>query len=74
MSHTAPAQPCDPASEAWNEWSHQGPEITLLHRAGLGIQAALLAATAGGAELCDVDSRHPRLADMASSAIMSLIR
>jgi hypothetical protein len=28
-----------------------GPEITLLHRAGLGIEAALLAATAGGAEL-----------------------
>gem|GEM_PF-10314 len=37
-------------------------EIPLLHRAGLGIEAALLAATAGGAELCGVGGRLGRIA------------
>jgi imidazolonepropionase-like amidohydrolase len=36
-------------------------EITLLHRAGLSIEAALLAATAGGAELCGVSDRLGRI-------------
>ncbi len=36
-------------------------EITLLHRAGLSIEAALLAATAGGAELCGVGDRLGRI-------------
>jgi imidazolonepropionase-like amidohydrolase len=37
-------------------------EIALLHRAGLGIEAALLAATAGGAGLCGVGDRLGRIA------------
>ena len=37
-------------------------EITLLHRAGLSIEAALLAATASGAELCGVGDRLGRIA------------
>jgi peptide/nickel transport system substrate-binding protein len=36
-------------------------EITLLHRAGLSIEAALLAATASGAELCGVGDRLGRI-------------
>ena len=37
-------------------------EIALLHRAGLSLEAALLAATAAGAELCGVAGRLGRLA------------
>jgi len=37
-------------------------EITQLHRAGLSLEAALLAATAAGAELCGVAGRLGRLA------------
>jgi imidazolonepropionase-like amidohydrolase len=37
-------------------------EIALLHRAGLSLEAALLAATAAGAELCGVTGRLGRLA------------
>jgi imidazolonepropionase-like amidohydrolase len=37
-------------------------EITHLHRAGLPVEAALLAATANGAELCGVAGREGRIA------------
>jgi imidazolonepropionase-like amidohydrolase len=37
-------------------------EITLMHRAGLSAEEALLAATAGGAELCGVADRYGRIA------------
>jgi len=37
-------------------------EISLLHRAGLSVEEALLAATANGAELCGVGSRLGRIA------------
>jgi imidazolonepropionase-like amidohydrolase len=36
-------------------------EITMLHRAGLPLEAALLAATAAGADLCGVGDRLGRL-------------
>jgi imidazolonepropionase-like amidohydrolase len=45
-----------------DDHGHNLAEITLLHRAGLSIEAALLAATAGGAELCGVGDRLGRIA------------
>ena len=38
-------------------------EVLLMHRAGLTVEEALLAATAGGAELCGVESRLGRIAE-----------
>jgi imidazolonepropionase-like amidohydrolase len=38
-------------------------EIRLMHEAGLTVEEALLAATAGGAELCGVDDRLGRIAE-----------
>ena len=37
-------------------------ELPLLHEAGLSVEETLLAATAGGAELCDVSDRYGRIA------------
>jgi imidazolonepropionase-like amidohydrolase len=45
-----------------DDHGHNLAEITLLHRAGPSIEAALLAATAGGAELCGVGDRLGRIA------------
>ncbi|MGH3194846.1 MAG: metal-dependent hydrolase family protein [Streptosporangiaceae bacterium] len=45
-----------------DDHGHNLAEIALLHRAGLGIEAALLAATAAGAELCGVGDRLGRIA------------
>ena len=45
-----------------DDHGHNLAEITLLHRAGLSPEAALLAATAGGAELCGVGGRLGRIA------------
>ena len=45
-----------------DDHGHNLAEITLLHRAGLSLEAALLAATAGGAELCGVGGRLGRIA------------
>ncbi len=41
---------------------HNLREIALLHEAGMPLEEALLAATAGGAELCGVDHLYGRLA------------
>ena len=38
-------------------------EVLLMHRAGLTVEEALLAATAGGAELCGLDGELGRLAE-----------
>ena len=38
-------------------------EVLLMHRAGLTVEEALLAATAGGAELCGVETRLGRIAE-----------
>ena len=38
-------------------------EVQLMHRAGLTVEEALLAATAGGAELCGLDGELGRLAE-----------
>ena len=45
-----------------DDHGHNLAEIALLHRAGLSIEAALLAATAAGAELCGVGGRLGRIA------------
>ena len=38
-------------------------EVALMHRAGLTVEEALLAATAGGAELCGLEAEFGRLAE-----------
>ncbi len=38
-------------------------EVRLMHEAGLTVEEALLAATAGGAELCGVEADHGRIAE-----------
>jgi imidazolonepropionase-like amidohydrolase len=45
-----------------DQHGHNLEELALMHRAGLTVEEALLAGTAGGAELCDVAGSHGRIA------------